>query len=215
MTPFTESLLVEYLMQKFLSMRRSLAQISGAALCLMGVLCTTPAYTQEITPETIAARYTAATRSGDWASVAQLMHPEALTQFQKMFAPLVAADPQKVGTSFFGVSSQKEYDQLPKAEVFKRFMNAMSKQIPGMAIALDTSEVKIIGHVREEPDLAHIVYQMNTQLGDIKVSKTSVMTLKKEGQSWRALLSGNIEGLAAALARPKLSPDELLPQPPK
>ncbi len=194
-------------------MKRYIAQISGMALFWMGVISTAPAHAQEITPEAIAARYTAATRSGDWSSVAQLMHPEALSQFQTMFAPLVAAEPQKVGTSFFGVRSKQEYDKLSRVEVFERFMRALSKQIPGMAIALDTSDLKIIGHVREQPDLAHIVYRMNTQLEGIKISKTSVMTLKKDGQSWKALLLGNIEGLAAALSRPQLSPDKSLQHP--
>jgi hypothetical protein len=184
-------------------MKKHFAQISGAVLFLICVGGTIPAQTSEVSPETVAERYTAATRAGNWLGAAQLMHPEALSQLKQVFAPLVEVAPQEVGVSFFNVRSKKEYDQLSNVTVFERLMRNFSKQSPETAIALSASDTKIIGHVKEKPDLAHIVYRINTKVGDVSVSKTAVMTLKKDGESWRTLLTGNIEGLAAVLSRPQ------------
>lgn len=185
-----------------------LLQASRIIIFCVYVATASIAQTNADTPQAVAARYSAAMRASDWATVAQLSHPEALKQLKEMFGPLVAAEPAKFGAVFFNVRSKEEYDQLSGITVLERLMRSLSKQVPEFAAAVEASEMKIVGHVKEEPDLAHVVYRMNTKVGDLSVSKTAVMTLKREGESWRALLSGSLEGLAAVLTRRESAPNK-------
>jgi putative sterol carrier protein len=57
----------------------------------------------------------------------------------------------------------------------------------------------VVGHVREGDDVVHVVYRGTTSVGNVKISKMSVMSLKADGESWRMLLTGDIEGMAAMM----------------
>jgi len=156
----------------------------------------------EETPESVAVRYVEAIRKGDWNASARLMHPDALRQVRKIFRPLVMAGANReVGKMFFKVNNLAQYDRLSENEVFVRLMRAVVNLSPGTEAALKSSKYEIVGHVLEAPDLAHVVYRMKVTTNGIAVTKTSVMSFRKSGASWRGLLSGDIEGMAAMLNR--------------
>ena len=156
----------------------------------------------QATPESVASRYMEAMRRGDWAASARLMHPDALRQLKQMFRPIVLAEPtHQVGITFFNVRTPAEYDRLPSEQAFERLMRGLIQMRPELRSAVATSQFEIIGHVTEAPDVAHVVYRMKVTTQGIGVTKTAVMSLRRSGASWRGLLSGDIEGLAAALSR--------------
>ena len=157
---------------------------------------------EEETPESVASRYMEAMRRGDWATCARLMHPEALRQLKQMFRPIVLAEPtRQVGITFFNVRTAAEYERLSAEQALERLMRGVTQMTPELRSAMATSQFELIGHVREAPDLAHVVYRMKVTTQGIGMTKTTVMSLRKSGANWRGLLSGDIEGLAAALSR--------------
>jgi len=143
-----------------------------------------------------------AMRRGDWKTCAELMHPDALAQLKRLFRPLVAGDQGRtVGTLFFNVRTPAEYERLTEPQAFERLMRGLIQMMPDMRAMMGASSFNIVGHVPEAPDVAHVVYRMKMSTQGIEMTKTTVMSLRRSGTSWRGLLTGDIEGLAAAFAR--------------
>ncbi len=200
------------------------AWIAGLTVCIAPVASyaqapdsatpTAPAPTvMAQTPESVAARYAAAMQRRDWKAGAALMHPDALQQLKKMFRPLVFAVPNlELGKMFFNVRTMAEFDRLSNAQAFERLMTAVTKINPEIGAALATSKSQIIGHVLEGDDTAHVVYRMTSKVEGISVTKMAVMPLKKSGATWGGLLTGDIEGMAAALSR--MTAPQTAPRPP-
>lgn len=91
-------------------------------------------------------------------------------------------------------------------------MATVTKMNPEVSSALATSKSQILGHVLEGPDTAHVVYRMTAKTQGITVTKVAVMPVKKVGASWGGLLTGDVEGMAAALSR--AIPAKSAPKPP-
>ena len=152
------------------------------------------------TPEEVARQMLTLTRAGDWPGYAKLLHPEALVALQRMFHDVVAGDAShEAGKQLFGVADLAAFDALPASEVFQRMMATLTK-IPQFAAALASAEGVIVGSVAEGSDLVHVVFRLSASAESLTFSRVSAMTLRKFDGQWRALLSGNIEGIAAALA---------------
>src|SRR5918996_5230281 len=78
------------------------------------------------TPEAVTRQYGAAMRANDWVGTAELMHPEALAKFRRMFLPLVNADSTgRLCQRLFAASSASELAGLPDAELFARFFRTL------------------------------------------------------------------------------------------
>ncbi|HEX8234362.1 MAG TPA: hypothetical protein VF600_00235 [Abditibacteriaceae bacterium] len=160
-------------------------------------------------PETVAAQYMDAMRTRNWTRSAQLMHPDSLKQLKQLFRPIMAsAQGRDVGSLFFKVRTVAEYEKISGAHLFIRLMEGLVTMTPEVGAAMRSSQYEIVGHVAEAPDQAHVVYRVNTKTRGISITKTAVMSLKKSGNTWRGLLTGDIEGLAAALAQPVAPPPQ-------
>lgn len=159
-------------------------------------------------PEAFAARYLKVTKAGQWQEIDDLMHPEALLQLKQMFAEIVAVRPAEVGKMFFGTTTMAEYEKLTGREVFERLMSALTKTVPGVAAAIRNTETAIIGHVKEGSDLAYVVYRATTKVNSSTSSSIAVMPLKRDGTTWKALLSGNFEGLVSAFSKANKLPSK-------
>ena len=154
------------------------------------------------TPESMVARYTKTVQRGDWKASSALMHPDALRQLKRMFRPIVFAAPDlDMAKMFFGVRTAAEFDRLSGAQAYERLMAMVTKMNPEVNSALATSKSQILGHVLEGPATAHVVYRMTVKTQGISVTKVAVMPVKKVGNTWGGLLTGDIEGMAAALSR--------------
>lgn len=152
------------------------------------------------TPEQVVTRYIDATRALRFDQLAQIMHPSALADFKSMMREVVEIDSTSSATELlFQVKGLAAYDSLPASTAFERLMSTVTEQNPLIADALSSASGAVIGHVNEGEDLVHVVYRVGIGAGDLKMSKIEVVTLKREGDEWRTLLTGNIEGLAEAL----------------
>lgn len=177
--------------------------LNRLVLCLFLLCSAAPSVAQDATsPEALARAAAEATKKGDWAAFSQLMHPEALAELKRIFRPIVAiegAGPMR--SAFFGIEKVEQFDALDDAAVFERLMTNMAKNVPGMAEAMASSEMFIVGSLPEGDQLVHVVYHTGAKTEGMVFSKTSVMTFRRYQGGWRALLAGNIEGLAARLGQ--------------
>jgi hypothetical protein len=177
--------------------RRSMLLVLIAAL-----LSGRPAAAQKQgSPEAFALQYMAATQAGDWATVASYMHPEALTQFKSMYGELAAMVPTgQIYTNLFGVADSAAFAAAEPQTLFTSFMKIVAVAMPGLADAMAGSSNEIIGPVDEKKaGITHLVYRMKFDVDGLSMTKVEVMPLKKYDGAWRAMLTGDIEGMAAGM----------------
>lgn len=158
----------------------------------------------ETSPDTVVRRYMEAVRAGDWHSAAALMHPEALAQFRRMIFPAFETDTpgRELRDQFFDGMRLPEIRQLSEGAFFERFFRGMIARSPELLGIMQGAEVEVVGHVREGDDVAHVVYRMEATVSELSFTRLDVMSVKRLGTTWRLLLTGTMEGLAAALSRP-------------
>lgn len=169
------------------------------------------------TPESVAKAYFAAMQAGDWAKCAALMDPEALGSMKRTFGSIVKAD--KTGGAakeLFGLKSLAEFDQLSEANVYAKLMGFITGAVPDLKTALAASTNTVLGQVAENPTLTHIVYRTQIKLGSADVTQVELISLKKTGASWRALLTADMEELFSKFAEGLSAPagEEKDPPPP-
>jgi hypothetical protein len=155
------------------------------------------------TPEAVTQHFGAAMRANDWVGTAALMHPDALAHFRRMFLPILAADSSgQLCQRLFATASAAEVAALPDEELFARFFRTLVNGAPELSGMFAGADLVPVGHVLEGKDVAHVVFRMKVAADDgVTVTKVQAMSLRRAGPTWRVLLSGDFEGLAAALAR--------------
>ena len=172
-----------------------------AALSLLGA---SPVAAQDRpeTPEAVTRQYAAAVRANDWVGTANLMHPDALAQFRRMFLPILAADASgQLCRRLFDAASSAELAQLPDDELFARFFRTLVNGAPELQAMFTGADLVPVGHVMEGDDIAHVVFRMKAGADGVTFTKVQAVSLRRVGPTWRVLLSGDVEGLAATLAR--------------
>ena len=128
--------------------------------------------------------------------------PSALKNFREMMGFLnelpveEAAEPL---TMFFGEGATAEsVQEMSDAEFFGGFMNFVMGRAE-MAGGLNFEKIEVLGEVAEGEDLMHVVTRNKISVGEIEVESMEVMSFKKEDGKWRAVLQGEMKGLAEQL----------------
>ena len=155
------------------------------------------------TPEDVVRQYTEAMRGGEWQAAARLMHPEALEQFRRMLMPAFETDTpgRELRDQFFDGLPSSRIRHLSDTTFFERFFRGMMTLSPELLGVVQGAEITMVGHVSEGEDIAHVVYRMQMKMDELAVTRLDVMSVKRYGDTWRALLTGSMEGVAAALGR--------------
>lgn len=155
------------------------------------------------TPEDVVRQYTEAMRGGEWQAAARLMHPEALEQFRRMLMPAFETDTpgRELRDQFFDGLPSSRIRHLSDTTFFERFFRGMMTLSPELLGVVQGAEITMVGHVSEGEDIAHVVYRMQMKMDELTVTRLDVMSVKRHGDTWRALLTGSMEGVAAALGR--------------
>jgi hypothetical protein len=167
-----------------------------ALVACFGLATAASAQTTQETPESVAKAYFAAMQAGDWAKCASFMHTDALASMKRTFATIINADKSgEAAKAIFGLKSKAEYAQLSEAAVFERLMSFITDAVPEVKTALAASTSAILGRVDESPDLAHIVYRTQVKLAGAEMSEVELISFKKQGGTWRALLTADMEEL--------------------
>lgn len=169
-----------------------------AALLLL--CCAAALSAQSEAPDAVAKRAAEATSRADWKAFAELMHPAALADFRRMFREIVALEgAAELRKTFFGIETVAEFDALTDAGTFEALMKGLAANVPGVAEALGSLSMEVVGVLPEGEELAHVVYRTGASIENLTMSKTAVMTLRRHDGQWRMLLNGAIEGLARQL----------------
>ena len=169
---------------------------------------TTPGRAEKAKPEPdsvvekVVADNLEAAKTGDWQRYTDLLHPESLDDYKKMWLPALKAAPDQQGQLlllFDGVKDVATLRDLKPAEFVARSMKALAG--PSGSVNPFAAEAKIIGTVREGADRAHVVVRSRRKFGEAEMVQVEVVSLKRSGTEWKVLLPDSIRILADTFSR--------------
>lgn len=186
------------------------------ALLVAGGLVWTPGLSAQgtlaeatATPESTAELYLRSLRGIRWGAAAQFIHPATLDRFRNIVTAMVEADTTgRLRRTLTGVADSAAYARLGSDRVFERAVGTMIDSMPGLMHAIFDRDDRVVGHVSESPDSAHVVYRTTPRIGGA-VSEVNVMQLTRTDAGWRVHWSDELQVLDTALrgfARPQRAP---------
>jgi hypothetical protein len=127
---------------------------------------------------------------------AQLKEFRTMMEFYKELPPEVQTE---FVQGFFGPTQTVEsINNVSDVEFFASIFNFVMQQAD-QAGGINFDGVEILGEVKEGDNIAHLVTRNRVSVGEIEVEAMEVVSLKKQGDGWRMLMSGSIKGLPAQL----------------
>ena len=154
------------------------------------------------TPSEAAKAYYETMKAKDYNGAAKLFDPEALKSFRGMLdflTDLPDEEGAEVLVAFFGEGATKEsVKKLSDSEFFASFFKGVMAQAEEEG-GVDFGEVKVLGEVPEGPDVVHVVTRSKMGVGDLKIESMEVISFKKTEAGWKALLNGEMTGMAGQL----------------
>lgn len=178
---------------------RSLVVAALLALVTPG-LATAQRPAPAATAEEVTQLYIAALSRGAWDEIAGMMHPEALAEFRLLFAPIMNGERGgEIGPQVFGVADSAAYAAASDSSLFAHFLRASMGADPALASVMRSAKVLVLGHVDEGPDVQHVVSRLTMTAEGLEFSRMDVMSLRRSGNSWRGLLTGDVRLLAQSL----------------
>ena len=134
----------------------------------------------------------------DYERAANYFDPVALAEFRQMMDFIYEVPDevqQKVFTTFFGPGASKEsINKMSDALYFAAFLRAIMAQAE-KAGSIDFEKMEILGEVMEGEHVAHVVTRNRVKVGQIEVEAMEVVSFRKDGKQWKALMSGKIKGI--------------------
>lgn len=153
-------------------------------------------------PEDVAQAYVQAIRERGVAASPEFIHPDELAKFKDMLLPLMVDDDSPVGDGLRRVAFGEGFTAdavraMDDAAFMAGFLDGvLGKQMESMGVAL--GEAQVIGAVREG-ELVHLVTRNKVDAPGLKMTSLEVISLKPYQDSWKLMLSGEMEGLAQAI----------------
>lgn len=146
----------------------------------------------------------------DWKGYAELVHPESLEDYKKMWMPALTAaakappDKQTDLLPLFDKAADlKAVIALKPKEFFVSSMKGMASQFhrEGIGGALNVAEEKIIGTVHEGEDQAYVVVRTRRKFGGAEMTQVEVIALKRSGTEWKMMLPDSVRIMAETFGR--------------
>jgi len=162
------------------------------------------------TPEEVANSYMRAMADSRLTMVADDMHPAALEKFKSVLAGIaetISAAPAerkpspKLVSALFGEGGVESVKQTPARDVFIQFMSNLTTFLPQIREMAAGTQHEIIGHVDEGGNVTHVVFRATLKRGKTELTKMDVLSLKRNGEEWRVLLTDDLEGLIYSLGQ--------------
>ncbi|WP_269792636.1 hypothetical protein [Stenotrophomonas sp. Iso1] len=171
-----------------------------AVALLFGGICSANAQAPQ-TPEEVSRASAEATNARGMAAMADFIHPDELQRFKNTLAPLFIENPSESTTwllrKFFGKDATAEtVRKMPPAVFMANVVKLAESQMPDAEPRVD--DLQILGSVREG-ELIHLVTRSAVTLGSAQLTKMEVVSMKPYGDSWRMLLSGDVESMSRAI----------------
>ncbi|MDH3974922.1 MAG: hypothetical protein OEV42_11645 [Deltaproteobacteria bacterium] len=138
----------------------------------------------------------------DYNGAASYFDPNALNEFRQMlsFINEIPAEGQKgFLEAFFGAGATKEsVSKLSNSDFFSSFLKAVMSQAEA-AGGINFDGMEVLGEVLEGSNISHVVTRNRVSMGEIEMEAMEVVSFKKNGKEWKALLSGKMKGMARQL----------------
>jgi hypothetical protein len=150
------------------------------------------------TPERTAELFLRSVRAIRWSTAEQFMHPRTITRFHAVVTMLSDADTTGDVRRYLTGTDSAGYRALEPGVVFDRAVGTMIDSLPGLMHAIFDHDDRVIGHVLESPDSAHVVYRTLARISGA-VPEVKVMQLERTAGGWRVLWSDELEVLETAL----------------
>ena len=152
------------------------------------------------TAEAMVKEYLTAVQTEGMMAVSRYIHPDELKRFKDMLMPWVrndASQKNEVIPALFGPEATlASVEALPPAQFLDAFMRIAGDQLKEMTIG----DCEIVGTVREK-DMTHVVTRVKASVKEVQISKLTVVSAKPLGKEWKLMLSGELEGMAAAIGK--------------
>ena len=167
------------------------------------------------TPEEVAHTYIRALADSRLNLVADEMHPAALERFKAVLsgiaqaitsAPAERKPSPKLVSALFGDGGVESVKETPPREAFVRFMSNLTTFLPQIREMSAGTEHEIIGHVDEGGNITHVVFRATLKRGNTELTKMDVLSLKRDGEDWKVLLTDDMEGLILNLGQQLTAP---------
>lgn len=165
-------------------------------------------------PEEVAHTYIRGMADLSLNVVADSMHSSALENFQQILnkvadalttAPADRKPSQRVIDALFGDEGPDAMKTRIPRDNFVRFMSNLTTFVPQIREMTAGSEYQVLGHV-DEGDLAHVVFRATLRRGERTLTKMEVLTLKRDGERWKVLLTDDLINLVGGLSQSFLQP---------
>ena len=160
------------------------------------------------TPEKLVNKYYNYIVSNDMQSLSEYMHSDELDKFKNMLQPVFLSLLKNSNTpppfSFTNGDSLEIIYQDSSKQFFERFMRFAISLNPGLNSAISGSTIEPIGHVKDG-DVVHVVVKFTLNIKGMEINKLSVMSIKKDNDEWKLMLTGDIKGIAEAMKSKMLS----------
>ena len=152
-------------------------------------------------PEDVACEYMAALREEGIVASVRYMHPDELQRFKAMFQPLFDASDSEAALGllkvFYGEkATPKSVAALSAEEFLRGFLRVADTQFKALDVTF--GDMQVLGSV-QEGDVLHLVTRVNAGTPDFSLTQMEVVSMKRHGDDWRVMLSGQVEGFAQAI----------------
>jgi hypothetical protein len=149
-----------------------------------------------------------AVQKGDWQKYADLMDPQSLEDYKKMWQPVLTAAAKKghdeqaeLLTVFDKAVDLKSLLAMKPKEFFVSSMKGMSAQFKQNVGSSPFGNQKIIGVVHDGNDQAYVVVRATQKFNGAELTKMDVVGLKRNGAEWRLELPDVVRTMAEGLSR--------------
>jgi hypothetical protein len=171
---------------------------TSIALVLMLFTLSANAQAPADSPEALVKAYTAAMQKDGMSVVSRYIHPDELKRFKDMLMPWVrkdASQKNEVIPGLFGAEATlASVEAMPPSQFMDAFMRIAGEQLKELSFG----DCEIVGTIREK-DMTHVVARVAASVKGVQIKQMEVITVKPFGKEWKLLLSGELEGMAAAI----------------
>jgi hypothetical protein len=85
-------------------------------------------------------------------------------------------------------------------------MSNLTTFLPQIKEMAAGTQHEIIGHVDEGGNVTHVVFRATLKRGKTELTKMDVLSLKRDGEEWRVLLTDDMESLILNLGQQLTAP---------
>jgi hypothetical protein len=152
-----------------------------------------------LSPEAVVKEYMAVLQKEGMGAVSRYIHPDELKRFKDMLMPWMrkeASGKNEAIPGLFGSDATlASVEAMPPAQFMDAFMRLAGEQLKDASFG----DCEVVGTVREK-DMTHVVTRVAVVYKEVRMNKLEVVSTKPLGNEWKLMLSGELEGMAAAIS---------------